>query len=86
MAVLQKNDGEQTPTLRSPTSTARSPSSATSTHECADFEPYLEAGKPVINAEYKLKNDPLLRSRRSAGIVGARFNLALNGKRFEPCW
>jgi hypothetical protein len=27
----------------------------------------------------------LLRGREAAGIEGVRFNLALNGKGFEPC-
>ena len=51
MAVLQKNDGEQTPELEPYFDGALS-EQCNQYHECADFEPYLLAGKPVLNAEY----------------------------------
>ncbi len=85
MAVLQKNDGEQTPAL-APYFDGALSEQCNQYDECADFDPYLEAGKPVLNAEYKLKTARFCEADNTAGITGARFNLALNGRRFEPCW
>ncbi len=85
LAVLQKNDGEQTPE-QEPYFDGALSEECNQFHECADFEPYLQAGKPVIDAEYKLKTSRFCAADEALGIVGARFNLALNGKRFEPCW
>jgi hypothetical protein len=85
MAVLQKNDGEQTPELE-PFFDGALTEECNQFKECADFEPYLANGKPVLNAEYKLKKKRFCASDEAAGIMGARFNLALNGKRFEPCF
>jgi len=85
MAVLQKNDGEQTPQL-APYFDGALTEQCNQYRECADFAPYLAAGEPVLNAEYKLKTAKFCAADEAAGIIGARFNLALNGKRFEPCW
>ncbi|MGO9488528.1 MAG: endo alpha-1,4 polygalactosaminidase [Solirubrobacteraceae bacterium] len=85
MAVLQKNDGEQVPQLETYFDGALS-EQCNQYDECSDFLPYLAAGKPVIDAEYKLKDAKFCAADEAAGIMGARFNLALNGKRFEPCW
>jgi hypothetical protein len=85
MAVLQKNDGEQTHELLPYFDGALS-EQCNQYHECADFAPYLAAGKPVLNAEYHLSKHKFCAKDNAAGIMGARFNLALNGKRFEPCW
>jgi hypothetical protein len=85
MAVLQKNDGEQTPALEPYFDGALS-EQCNQYQECADFQPYLDAGKPVLNAEYKLKTRRFCEADVAAGIMGARFNRALNGRRFEPCW
>jgi hypothetical protein len=84
MAILQKNDGEQAAELQ-PFYDGVLTEQCNQYSECGDFKPYLQAGKPVINAEYKLKTSRFCASDAAAGIVGARFNLALNGKRFEPC-
>lgn len=85
MAVLQKNDGEQAPELQ-PYFDGALTEQCNQYRECADFDPYLLAGKPVIDAEYRLKPARFCAADEAAGIVGARFNLALNGRRFEPCW
>jgi hypothetical protein len=85
MAVLQKNDGEQTHELLGYFDGALN-EQCNQYHECADFEPYLEAGKPVLNAEYHLSKGRFCSKDNAAGITGARFNVKLNGKRFEPCW
>jgi hypothetical protein len=85
MAVLQKNDGEQS-AEQEPIFDGVLTEQCNEYSECSDFDPYLRAGKPVINAEYKLKTSRFCAADEAAGIIGARFNLALNGKRFEPCW
>jgi hypothetical protein len=84
MAVLQKNDGEQTGQLE-PFFDGALTEQCNQYSECGDYVPYLQAGKPVINAEYRLKTSRFCTADEAAGIVGARFNLALNGKRFEAC-
>jgi hypothetical protein len=85
MAVLQKNDGEQTPELESYFDGALT-EQCNQYHECGDFEPYLAAGKPVLNAEYRTPTRKFCAKDNAAGIMGARFNLALNGRRYQPCW
>lgn len=85
MAVLQKNDGEQTPELL-PYFDGALTEQCNQYKECADFEPYLAAGKPVLNAEYRLHTAKFCAADNAAGIMGARYNLALDGKRFEPCF
>jgi hypothetical protein len=85
MAVFQKNDSEQTPE-QEPLFDGAITEECNQFKECANFEPYLAAGKPVLNAEYKLKTSKFCAADEAAGIMGARFNLALNGKRYEPCF
>jgi hypothetical protein len=85
MAVLQKNDGEQTPELLPYFDGALS-EQCNQYSECADFQPYLAVGKPVLNAEYHLAAKRFCVADNAAGMMGARYNLALNGKRFEPCF
>ncbi len=85
MAVLQKNDSEQTVELQ-PYFDGAVSEECNRYHECADFEPYLAAGKPVLNAEYGLHTKRFCAADEAAGIMGARFNRALNGKRYEPCF
>ncbi len=84
MAVLQKNDGQQTPQL-SPYFDGALTEQCNQYRECSAFEPYLASGRPVLNAEYRLKDAKFCGADDAAGIVGARFNLALDGRRFEPC-
>ena len=85
MAVLQKNDGEQTE-QQLPYFDGALTEQCNQYHECAAFKPYLSAGKPVLNAEYRLAKPKFCAADDAAGIMGARFKLALNGKRFQPCW
>jgi hypothetical protein len=84
MAVLQKNDGEQASTLAPHFDGALS-EQCNQYRECASFAPYLAAGKPVLNAEYHLSGSRFCAADIAAGIMGARFNLALNGRLFAPC-
>jgi hypothetical protein len=85
LAVLQKNDGEQTPTL-APYFDGALTEQCNQYKECTDFAPYLQAGEPVLNAEYALRKPRFCAADGAAGIMGARFNLALNGKLYEPCF
>jgi hypothetical protein len=84
MAVLQKNDGEQAVQLQ-PYFDGALNEQCNQYHECGDFQPYLAAGKPVLNAEYRGKLAKFCPSDNAAGIMGARFALSLNGKKFEAC-
>lgn len=85
MAVLQKNDGVQTEEQDAYFDGALT-EQCNQYEECAYFTPYLARGEPVLNAEYREKTAKFCPLDEAAGIMGARFNLALNGKRFEPCW
>jgi hypothetical protein len=85
MAVLQKNDGEQT-TEQLQYFDGALTEQCNQYHECANFRPYLTDGKPVLNAEYRLVTRRFCAADNAAGIMGARFKLQLNGKRFQPCW
>jgi hypothetical protein len=84
MAVLQKNDGEQSAQLQ-PFFDGALSEQCNQYKECADFQPYLTAGKPVLNAEYRGKLAKFCPADDAAGIMGARFALSLNGKKFEAC-
>jgi hypothetical protein len=85
MAVLQKNDSEQTPQENGFFDGALSEECNQYWPECSAYLPYLETGRPVLNAEYRLKTQRFCSADALGGISGARFNLALNGRRFEPC-
>jgi hypothetical protein len=85
MAVLQKNDGEQTTQLE-PYFDGALDEQCNQYHECGDFQPYLAAGKPVLNAEYQLSTSRFCAADKAAGMMGARYNLSLNGATFKPCW
>jgi hypothetical protein len=85
MAVFQKNDGEQTATLRSHFDGALT-EQCNQFGECSNYKPYLAEGKPVLNAEYSLSTSSFCGADTALGIMGARFDLELDGKTFEPCW
>jgi len=82
MAVLQKNDGEQTSELE-PHFDGALTEQCNQYAECSNFQAYLTAGKPVLNAEYSSFS---CAADNAAGIMGARYDLELDGKTFEPCW
>ena len=42
--------------------------------------------KPVLDAEYDLPRSRFCSHDRRLGVRAARYNLALDGRRFEPCW
>jgi hypothetical protein len=85
MAVLQKNDGEQTAQLE-PYFDGALTEQCNQYRECADFQPYLVAGKPVLNAEYQLSTSRFCAADNRTGIMGARYGLSLNGVTFKPCF
>lgn len=85
MAVLQKNDGEQTAQLLPYFDGALS-EECNQYKECSLFAPYVAAGEPVLNAEYRLATSRFCAADGAAGIMGARYGLALDGRRFEPCF
>jgi glycosyl hydrolase family 114 len=85
LAVLQKNDPEQAAKLQ-PHFDGALDEQCNEYSECSSFNPYLKAGKPVLNAEYNLSTSQFCPSDNGAGIMGALYNLNLDGKRYEPCW
>ena len=85
MAVLQKNDAAQSKELEPYFDGALS-EQCNQYSECSNFQPYLTAGKPVLNAEYELATSSFCAADNAAGIMGARYDLELDGKTFEPCW
>jgi hypothetical protein len=85
MAVLQKNDGEQAQALQ-PYFDGALDEQCNQYRECAAFNPYLMAGKPVLNAEYHHSTTSFCAADGAAGIMGARYSVSLNGKKFQPCW
>jgi Glycoside-hydrolase family GH114 len=53
-----------------------------------DGTPYLDAGKPVLNAEYTDDGETTARfcpADTASGITGALFDVNLDGKTYEPC-
>lgn len=85
LAVLQKNDPDQAAGLE-PYFDGVLAEQCNQYHECVAFRPYLSHGKPVLDAEYNLPRSGFCAHDRRLGIMAARFNLALNGRRFAPCW
>jgi hypothetical protein len=91
MAAFQKNDGPQTKEQVSLfdgliAEECNEPESTIGPeYVCSNYVPYVEAGKPVLEAEYKLPKKEFCTNDEKLGFMGARFNKALNGKTFEPC-
>jgi hypothetical protein len=85
MAVLQKNDPGQAAAME-PYFDGVLDEQCNEYSECSSFLPYLAAGKPVLNAEYNLHTHQFCSADNSAGIMGALFNLDLDGRTFKPCW
>ena len=85
MAILQKNDARQSALLQSHFDGALG-EQCNQYRECSAYQPYIAAGKPVLNAEYMLPTRRFCATDNAAGIMGARYNLALNARRYEPCY
>jgi hypothetical protein len=89
MAAFQKNDGSQTKeqvSLFDGVVAEQCNENPTGPYSCGEYVPYVEAGKPVLSAEYALTKAKFCANDEKLGFMGARFNVALNGNRFEPCW
>jgi hypothetical protein len=85
LAIFQKNDPEQARRLE-PYFDGVLDEQCNQYSECSSFQPYLTAGKPVLNAEYDLPTQRFCAADDRAGIMGAVYSIDLNGSRFEPCW
>lgn len=85
LAVLQKNDPDQAAQLE-PHFDGVLAEQCNQYHECAAFRPYLSSGKPVLDAEYNLPRSSFCADDRRLGITAARYNLALDGQTYQPCW
>lgn len=86
LAVLQKNDPGQARALE-PYFDGVLDEQCNQYAECAAFAPYLRAGKPVLNAEYRASLYPgFCAADARLGISGALYSVALDGSRFRPCW
>jgi hypothetical protein len=86
LAVLQKNDPDQARRLE-PYFDGALVEQCNQDQECSWFRAYVRAGKPVLNAEYERSLYPrFCAADRRAGIMGALYNLALNGRLYRQCW
>jgi hypothetical protein len=86
LAVLEKNDPEQAHALE-PFFDGVLDEQCNQYQECGSFEPYLRAGKPVLNAEYQRSLYPgFCRADERAGVMGVLYGLALDGRVYRPCW
>jgi hypothetical protein len=86
LAVFQKNDPEQARALE-PHFDGALVEQCNQYQECASFAPYLRAGKPVLNAEYERSLYPgFCAADARLGIMGALYDLALDGRLYTPCW
>ena len=85
LAVLQKNDPEQATALE-PSFDGVLDEQCNEYSECSSFQPYLSAGKPVLNAEYNLSTSQFCAADNQAGIMGALYNVNLDGSTYQPCW
>jgi hypothetical protein len=83
MAALLKNDVGQVRALQ-PYFDGALDEQCNQYDECAALSPFIKAGKPVLNAEYR-DNRGFCAADRRAGFDGVAFDLALDGRRFLPC-
>ena len=73
MAVFQKNDPDQAAQLE-PYFDGVIDEQCNQYSECSSYQPYLNAGKPVLNAEYEASLYPsFCAADRAAGIMGALY-------------
>jgi hypothetical protein len=91
LSVLQKNDVEQIPKLRSYFDGALN-EQCNQYHECTTkqngdygLDQYVAAGKPVFQAEYSLATNKFCPADNKADFNGVRYDIDLNDKTFEPC-
>lgn len=86
MAVFQKNDPDQASQLE-PYFDGVVDEQCSQNSECSSYQPYLSAGKPVLNAEYQSSLYPsFCTADEAAGIMGALYSTALDGSVYQPCF
>jgi hypothetical protein len=86
MTVFQKNDPDQATQLQ-PYFDGALDEQCNQYSECSSFQPYLSAGKPVLNAEYQSSTYPgFCGADNKLGIMGALYNLDLDGATYQPCF
>jgi len=85
LAVLQKNDPGQARALEAHFDGVLD-EQCNQYHECGAFEPYLTAGKPVLDAEYKRSLYPAFCANDARlGIAGVLYGPSLDGRLYRPC-
>ena len=88
MAVFEKNDPDQAGQLE-PYFDGVIDEQCNQDSKCSSYQPYLSAGKPVLNAEYQSSLYPsFCAADEAAGITGATplHAMALDGSIYEPCF
>jgi hypothetical protein len=86
MAVFQKNYVDQSTTLQ-PYFDGAIDEQCNQYSECSSLQPYLTAGKPVLNAEYTASLYPgFCTPDNAAGIMGALYSINLDGSTYKTCW
>jgi hypothetical protein len=86
MAVFQKNDPDQAAQLE-PYFDGVIDEQCNQYSECSSYQPYLSAGKPVLNAEYGASLYPsFCAADQAAGMMGALYATALDGSVYHPCF
>jgi hypothetical protein len=86
MAVFQKNDPDQAANLV-PYFDGVIDEQCNEYSQCDSYQPYLAAGKPVLNAEYQSSLYPgFCSADQAAGIMGALFSTSLDGSTYQPCF
>lgn len=86
MAVFQKNDPEQAATLE-PYFDGVIEEQCHQYQECSLLDPYLRAHKPVLDAEYQGSLYPgFCGYDKARGIMGALYDMALDGSTYQVCW
>jgi hypothetical protein len=87
LAVFQKNDLDQIPTLE-PFFDGILDEECNQYSECGALAPYPAANKPAWNAEYTedgATTASFCAADVGAGIVGALYSIDLDGSLFQPC-
>lgn len=55
-------------------------------NECSQYSPFVQAGKAVLGAEYNTYSADKCAKASALSLSVAFYNLALNGKTYQPCW
>jgi len=87
LAIFQKNDLDQVEALE-PSFDGILDEECNKYSECDTLAPYTAAGKPAWDAEYTEDGETIAKfcdADVKANIAGALFELALDGKLFQPC-